>query len=60
MSSNRRAPGQANADGPFRYDAMLGGYIFNLSTAGLSSGTWELQFRVAGESAVYGIRFDVK
>ena len=54
------SPGQANADGIFRYDATLGGYIFNLSTAGLTTGTWELQFRVSGESAVYGIRFDVK
>ena len=54
------SPGEANADGIFRYDAMLGGYIFNLSTAGLTTGTWELQFRVSGESAVYGIRFDVK
>jgi WD40-like Beta Propeller Repeat len=54
------SPGQANADGLFRYDAALGGYVFNLSTAGLSSGTWELQFRVAGDTTVYGIRFDVK
>lgn len=54
------SPGQANADSIFRYDATLGGYIFNLSTAGLTTGTWELQFRVSGESAVYGVRFDVK
>ena len=54
------SPGQANADGLFRYDAALGGYVFNLSTGGLTSGTWELQFSVAGDMAVYGIRFDVK
>ena len=54
------SPGQANPDGLFRYDAALGGYIFNLSTAGLSSGTWELRFRVGEHAAVYGIRFDVK
>ena len=54
------SPGEANADGVFRYDATLGGYVFNLSTTGLTTGTWELQFRVSGEAAVYGIRFDVK
>jgi Tol biopolymer transport system component len=54
------SPGQANADSIFRYDATLGGYIFNLSTAGLTTGTWELQFRVSGESAVYAVKFDVR
>lgn len=54
------SPGQANPDGLFRYDAALGGYVFNLSTAGLTTGTWELQFRVSGDSGLYGIRFDVK
>lgn len=52
--------GQANSDGVFRYDASLRGYIFNLSTAGLTTGTWELRFRVSGDNAVYGIKFDVR
>jgi len=52
--------GQANADGVFRYDASLGGYVFNLSTAGLVTGTWELRFRVSGDNAVYGVTFDIR
>ena len=52
--------GQANADGVFRYDASLGGYIFNLSTAGLATGTWELRFRVSGDNAVYRVTFDIR
>ena len=54
------SPGEANADGVFRYDGTLAGYVFNLSTHGLSTGSWELRFRVSGDPAVYGIRFDVK
>ena len=54
------SPGEANADGVFRYDAALAGYIFNLSTAGLASGTWELQFRVSGATAINAIAFDVR
>jgi hypothetical protein len=51
--------GQANSpDANFRYDA--GSYVFNLDTAGLSRGTWELQFTVAGGSRVYGVTFDVR
>jgi hypothetical protein len=49
--------GNANADGNFRYDASLQGYIFNLSTQGLSIGTWELQFRASGDSTLHTARF---
>lgn len=52
--------GEANADDDFRYDADLAGYIFNLSTGGLSSGTWKLVFSVAGGSTTYAVTFDVR
>jgi len=48
----------------FRYDATLGGsggYIFNLSTKGLSRGTWKLTFTVDDVSNLsYAVYFDVK
>lgn len=55
------SPGNANPDDDFRFDADLGGYIFNLSTDGLSSGTWQLTFTVDGEAdATYAVLFDVR
>jgi hypothetical protein len=51
--------GEANRDGTFRYDASLGGYIYNLSTKGLSSGTWVLSFTVAGDPLPHQVQFDV-
>ena len=56
--------GQANPDDDFRYDASLGGsggYIFNKSTKGLTSGTWTVAFTVDGAShTTYRLRFDVR
>ena len=57
--------GSANSpDDNFRYDATLGGdggYIYNLSTKGLSTGTWVLSFTVDGvDLGTYTVRFDVK
>ena len=49
--------GAANADGNFRYDATLQGYIFNLSTQGLAIGIWELQFRASGDPTLHAARF---
>lgn len=55
------SPGSSNPDHAFRYDPDLAGYVFNLSTKGLSRGTWELRFTVAGDSGtVYGLPFDVR
>jgi hypothetical protein len=56
-------PGNANPDADFRYDATLGttgGYIFNLSTNGLVTGTYNLTFAVAGSSSNYVASFQVK
>jgi hypothetical protein len=53
--------GNANADYNFRYDATLQGYVFNMKTAGLASGTWCLTFTVNGQSDPnYQLIFNVK
>ncbi|HEV2107029.1 MAG TPA: PKD domain-containing protein, partial [Thermomicrobiales bacterium] len=52
--------GNANPDSDFRYDASLAGYIFNLSTAGLTQGTWVVQITVNGGQNVYEATFNVK
>jgi hypothetical protein len=56
--------GNANPGDDFRYDATLGGtggYIFNKSTKGLTSGTWKLTFTVDGvTNDAFYLRFDVK
>ena len=55
------ASGNANPNGVFRYDATLGGtggYIYNLDTAGLASGLWQLRFTVNGQT--YSAPFQVK
>jgi hypothetical protein len=55
--------GNANPDDNFRYDPTLGGtggYIFNLSTTGLSTGTWVLNFTASGDPTQHSVQFDVK
>ena len=52
--------GNANPDFDFRYDASLGGYIFNLKTTGLATGTYHLNFTIASDSKVYSAAFSVR
>jgi len=55
--------GNSNPDSDFRFDATLGstgGYIFNLKTTGLSTGTYKVNFTVTGDSFVYAANFEVK
>ena len=56
--------GNANPDFNFRYDPTLGGsgggYIFNLSTKGLSTGTYVLGFRAGSDPTIYTVQFKVK
>ena len=59
-SGDVEAPGTANPDDNFRFDADLVGYIFNLSTNDLSTGTWLLSFTVAGDPVTHTVRFDVR
>ena len=55
--------GNSNPDSDFRFDATLGstgGYIFNLKTTGLSTGTYKVNFTVTGDSFVYAANFEIK
>jgi hypothetical protein len=53
--------GSANPDYDFRYDPTLGGYIYNLSTKSLTTGTWKVAFTVGGDSEPgYLLQFDVR
>ena len=52
--------GNANPDFNFRYDPGLAGYIFNLSTKGLTTGTYLLGFRAGSDPTTYTVRFKVK
>jgi hypothetical protein len=50
----------ANPDAGFRYDATLNGYIYNLSTKGLATGTWVLSFTIPGDPVTHTVQFDVR
>ncbi len=52
--------GNANPDLNFRYDASLGGYIFNLKTTGYAAGTYELHFVVAGDTTDHVAQFRIR
>jgi probable HAF family extracellular repeat protein len=55
--------GNANPDNDFRFDSSLGGtggYIFNLSTVGLTTGTYKINFNVSGDPFLYSAPFQVK
>jgi hypothetical protein len=52
--------GNADPDFDFRYDAALGGYIFNLSTKGLSEGRYSLIFRAGAHPTLHAAPFAVK
>jgi hypothetical protein len=52
--------GNANPDNNFRYDAGLGGYIYNLSTAGLAAGTYTLSFTAGSDPALHTVHFQVR
>ena len=63
ISGPVESPGNANPDNDFRFDATLGptgGYILNLKTTGLATGSYTLNFSVTGDSNVYAAPFQVK
>lgn len=63
ISGSVQDSGNANPDNDFRFDSTLGstgGYIFNLSTKGLVTGTYNLNFTVTGDSFVYAAPFEVE
>ena len=52
--------GNANPDNFFRYDTTLQGYIFNLSTKGYLTGTYDLSFTVAGNPVTHRVQFGIR
>jgi hypothetical protein len=55
--------GNANPESNFRFDRALGGtggYVFNLSTQGFSTGTYRLFFTAAGDPVEHSVEFQVK
>ena len=53
--------GDANPDSNFRFSSGLGpGYIFNLKTTGLGTGTYNLRFHVTGDPMLHGVPFQVR
>jgi hypothetical protein len=52
--------GNANPTFGFRYDASLGGYLYNVDTRGLTSGTYTVQFTVGSSSQLFEATFNVK
>jgi Galactose oxidase, central domain len=63
ISGDVQDSGNSNPDDDFRFDSTLGstgGYIFNLKTNGLTTGTYALNFTVTGDSYVYAAPLQVK
>jgi hypothetical protein len=67
ISTNVSGPvldaGDANPDNGFRYDGTLGpsgGYVFNLKTTGLLSGTYEVQFIISGDPTPHTTSFQIR
>ena len=52
--------GNSNPDFDFRYDASLGGYIFNLQTTGFGTGSYLLNFVAGNSPTVYSVGFQVR
>jgi hypothetical protein len=55
--------GNANPDNDFRFDALLGttgGYIFNLQTTGLTTGTYGLVFTASNDPSAHLAYFQVR
>lgn len=49
--------GGSNPNNLFRYDATLGGYIFNLSTKDLGAGTYEFYWMAEGDPTEHSLCF---
>jgi hypothetical protein len=57
------ASGNSNPDNNFRFDSTLGtsgGYIYNFSTKGLTTGTYALSFTAANDPVVHMVQFQVR
>src|SRR5213079_768186 len=54
-----RDAGGSNPGNLFRYDAALGGYIFNLSTKGLGADTYEFDWTADGDPTKHVLGFQL-
>jgi hypothetical protein len=54
-----RSKGNSNPNNVFRYDASLGGYIFNLDTTGLAAGIYTLYYTVGNDPTKHSLTFVV-
>jgi hypothetical protein len=52
-----QSTGNSNPNNVFRYDATLGGYIFNLNTTGLASGTYTLYYTAGNDPTRHSLTF---
>ena len=50
--------GNANPDNNFRFDSS--GYIFNLSTKGLATGSYNLEFTISGDPTSHSVPFQLR
>lgn len=58
-----QSPGNANPDNNFRFDSTQGpsgGYILNLSTTGLATSTYSMQFTAGSDPTSHSVNFGVK
>jgi hypothetical protein len=63
VPGNAEDSGNSNPNNDFRFDPTLGsggGYIFNLKTTGLATGSYTLNFTVGTDSTLYTAPFQVK
>jgi tetratricopeptide (TPR) repeat protein len=52
--------GNSNPDFDFRYDASLGGYVYNLKTTGFGTGSYLLNFIAGNSPTGYSVGFQVR
>jgi len=56
-------PGNADPDDQFKYKSGVGssgGYMFNLKTTGLATGSYDLTFQVASDPVPYSFAVEVR
>lgn len=59
-STNFGDSGNSNPDFDFRFDAILGGYIFNLQSTGFGTGSYLLSSVAGNSPTVYSVGFQVR
>ena len=54
-----RSKANANPKNLFRYNASLGGYVFDLDTTGLAAGTYTLYYTIGNDPTKHSLTFVV-